>query len=256
MKSLRLPLILLSLLCIVFLLVAIQQFLGRQQENKARLKVEGELQEAIQAKESIQNELEEQKRIRADLESQLGSFKGQFTSLQSQAETLATQLAEERRAKEDALSELDEKTREMESLRASFENEKKEKLVVQEQLDKIKKEYVSLKDQLNSIKVQNESLARQIQELQPKKEVELEKIVVKPGRGQEGKILVVNKEFNFVVVSLGNNKGIIRGTIFGIYRDGDLIGRAEVEKVYETMSAANILPDSEAIREGDLAKVL
>ncbi|MFH1778499.1 MAG: hypothetical protein ABH847_00490 [Candidatus Omnitrophota bacterium] len=255
MKS-RLPVILLSLLCIVFLLVAIQQFLGRQQANKARLSSEKSLQEAIQVKEALQNELEEQKRIRADLESQLASTEGQFTSLQSQAEELAATLADEKKAKEEALSKFDEISHAAETLRTSLESERKEKLALQEQFDKIKKEHTSLQDQLKTIKTQNESLAKQIQELQSKKEVELDKIVVKPGSGQEGKVLVVNKDFNFIVIGAGNNKGITPGIVFGVYRDGNLIGKAQVEKVYETMSAANILPDSGEIKEGDLAKAL
>ncbi|KPK40114.1 MAG: hypothetical protein AMJ78_07525 [Omnitrophica WOR_2 bacterium SM23_29] len=255
MKS-RLPIILLSLLCIVFLLVAIQQFLGRQQANKARLISERSLRETIQAKEALQNELEEQRRVRADLESQFASIKGQFTSLQSQAEELAAALADEKRAKEEALNKFDEKLHEAETLRVSLESERKEKIALQEQFDKIRKEYVSIQDQLKTVKAQNESLARQIQELEVKKEVELEKIVVKPGSGQEGKVLVVNKDFNFIVIGAGNNKGITPGVVFGVYRDGNLIGKAQVEKVYETMSAANILPDSKQIKEGDLAKAL
>lgn len=256
MKASRLPIILLSLICVVFLGVAIQQFLGRQEENKARLLTEKKLQQTIQAKESVQNELDEQKKIRADLESQLASIKGQYTSLQAQAEALAAQLADEKRAKEDTLSQLDEKTREAEDLRTSLEDEKKNKFALQEEFDKARREYAALQEQLRNLKATNETLSKQVEDLQAKKEVELEKIVVKPGRGQEGKILVVNKEFNFIVVSVGNNKGITQGIVFGIYRGGNLIGKAQVEKVYETMSAANILPDSGEIKEGDLAKAL
>ncbi len=256
MKPSRLPIILLSLICVVFLGVAIQQFLGRQGENKTRLTTEKKLQQTIQAKEALQNELDEQKKIRADLESQLGSLKGQYTSLQVQAEALAAQLADEKRAKEDALSQLDEKKREAEDLKVNLESAQKDKLALQEEFDKARKEFAALQDQLRNLKGTNESLSKQIEDLEAKKEVELEKIVVKPGRGQEGKVLVVNKEFNFIVVGAGNNKGVTQGIVFGIFRGGDLIAKAQVEKVYETMSAANILPDSGEIKEGDLAKAL
>lgn len=255
MKS-RLPLILLSVLCIVFLLIAVQQFLGKQSENKARLGTEKSLREATQARDSLQDELEEQKRVHADLEAQLSGLKGQFTSLQAQAEELADALADEKRAKEDALAKLEDKSREAETLKISFEQAQKERAAIQEQFEKVRKEYASIQDQLKSLKSQNDALTKQLQELQAKKEVELEKIVVKPSKGQEGKVLVVNKEFNFIVISAGNNKGITPGVVFEIYRGGSLIGKVQVEKVYETMSAANILPDSKEIKEGDIAKAL
>ncbi len=256
MKSLRLPLIILSILCVVFLLFAMQQFLGRTQEKSARTIAEKDLDEAKQALAKVQKDLDEQKKVKTDLETQLLDINGKFKSIQDKAEKLAAQIAEEKRAKEDALALVSDREQELQSLKASLESEKKDRDSLQDEYNKIKKDYVFLQGQLKAAHATNEDLAQQVEELQAGREVQLDKIVVKPGVEPAGKVLVVNKEFNFIVIAAGNNKGITQGVIFSVFRDGNLIGKAQVEKVYETMSAANIMPNSAEIKEGDLAKVM
>lgn len=256
MKSARFPLIILSLLSVIFLLVAVQQFLGGQKEKSNRAVTEKTLEDTKEAKDQLQKELDEQKKLRSEMELQVTDLKGKVSSLQEQAEQLAIQIAEERKAKEDALAQLSEKVKEVEGIKTNFESAKKEHLSLQEQYDKINKEYESLQQQLKSVRVANDNLTRQLQDLEANKEVELDKIVVTPGAEAEGKVLVVNKEFNFIVVSAGNNRGLRPGVVLTILRDGKFVAKVQVEKVYETMSAANIMPDGGDIREGDIAKAM
>ncbi|MDP3786583.1 MAG: hypothetical protein Q8R05_03420 [Candidatus Omnitrophota bacterium] len=256
MKSARFPLIILSLLCVIFLLVAVQQFLGGQKEKNSRTVTEKVLDETKQAKDQLQKELDEQKKLKAELELQVTDLKGKVSSLQDQAETLAAQIADERKAKEDAVAQLSEKVREIEDIKTNFESAKKEHDSLQEQYDKISKDYDSLQVQLKTVKGQNDNLTKQLENLEAKKEVELDKIVVTPGAEAEGKVLVVNKEFNFIVVSAGNNRGLRPGVVLSIFRAGRFVAKAQVEKVYETMSAANIMADGAEIREGDIAKAM
>lgn len=256
MKSARFPLIILSLLCVIFLLVSVQQFLGGQKEKNSRAVTEKVLDETKQAKDQLQKELDEQKKLKSELELQVTDLKGKVTSLQDQAETLAAQIADERKAKEDALAQLSERTKEVEDIRTNFESAKKEHLSLQGQYDKINKEYETLQQQLKTVKAANDNLTKQLQDLEANKEVELDKIVVTPGAEAEGKVLVVNKEFNFIVVSAGNNKGLRPGVVLNIFRDGKFVAKVQVEKVYETMSAANIMPNGGDIREGDIAKAM
>lgn len=256
MKSARFPLIILSLLCVIFLLVAVQQFLGGQKEKNSHTVTKKVLDETKQAKANLQKDLDDQKKLKAELELQVTDLKGKVASLQDQAEKLASQIAEERRAKEDAVAQLSEKMREVEDIKTNFESAKKEHFSLQEQYDKINRDYEILQEQLKTVRAQNDALTKQVEELEAKKEVELDKIVVKPGAEAEGKVLVVNKEFNFIVVSAGNNKGLTPGVVLSIFRDGKFVAKAQVEKVYETMSAANIIADGAEIREGDIAKAM
>ncbi|MDD5073147.1 MAG: hypothetical protein PHX64_01560 [Candidatus Omnitrophica bacterium] len=256
MKSFRLIVILLAILCVVFLVFSLVTFSGLQTEKKNRVATENSYKDLLANKEDLQKQLDDQKKLKTDLESQLADLKGKVTSLQDKAEKLAAQIAEEKKDKEEALAKLSDKDKEIEEVKTNWESEKSSRAAVQEQFDKLQKEYVAVQKKLGDLQATNQGLLKQVEDLQAKKEVDLERIVVKPGVDAEGKVLVVNKEFNFIVVAAGNNKGITPGVTFGVYRNNKLVAKATVEKVYETMSAANILPDSGEIKEGDIAKAM
>lgn len=71
----------------------------------------------------------------------------------------------------------------------------------------------------------------------------------------EGKILVVNKEYNFAVINLGSKDGVKTGNVFSIYHNNKNIGEVRVEKVHDSMSAADFVSSKmkEQIAEGDRA---
>jgi uncharacterized phage infection (PIP) family protein YhgE len=74
----------------------------------------------------------------------------------------------------------------------------------------------------------------------------------------QGQVVVVNRDYDFVVMNLGRNHGLQIGQEFQIVRGSEVVGRVKVEKVYDELAAAAILPDSkkDAIREGDLLKAI
>ena len=66
-------------------------------------------------------------------------------------------------------------------------------------------------------------------------------------------VLTVNRKFNFVVINLGSQDGMKIGDKAEIVRDGRTIGTVEIEKLYDSFSAATILKEDgkNQIREGD-----
>ncbi|MCK9431920.1 MAG: hypothetical protein PHQ84_00765 [Candidatus Omnitrophica bacterium] len=56
--------------------------------------------------------------------------------------------------------------------------------------------------------------------------------------GLEGKVMIVNKEFNFAVINLGSKDKVAMGDEFVVSRAGKTIGEIKIEKVHEFMSAA------------------
>jgi hypothetical protein len=74
----------------------------------------------------------------------------------------------------------------------------------------------------------------------------------------EGQIVVVNREYDFIVMNLGKNQGLSVGQEFQIIRGSEVLGKVKVEKIYDELSAAAILPESKksSIREGDLVRPL
>lgn len=71
----------------------------------------------------------------------------------------------------------------------------------------------------------------------------------------EAKVLVVNKDYNFVVINLGSKDGIAVGNVFSLYHANKYIGDVKVEKVHDSMAAAGFISNNikEQISEGDKA---
>lgn len=68
-----------------------------------------------------------------------------------------------------------------------------------------------------------------------------------------GEVLTINREFAFLVISLGKKDGITEGMVFDIKRDNRDLGRLRVETVRENISAAALIDKDtlSEIRAGD-----
>ena len=122
------------------------------------------------------------------------------------------------------------------------------------------KERSSLSNALLSAQSEKKSLKTELSKLMAHspEEVDLGQIVVSATPALEGKVLVVNHKFQFVVVNLGSEKELSVGTLLNIYRQGQLIGRVQVEQVRENVAACRILPELtlQDIQENDAVKEL
>ena len=113
-------------------------------------------------------------------------------------------------------------------------------------LDKLEKEIIARREaQIQLIIAMQEKriLGAKLKEfIELPKTIELEKVVVKAAPVLVAKVLMVNKDEAFIVVDLGREDNLRIGDTLSVYRNGEFIGRAEVEKVQEKVSAAAILP--------------
>ena len=89
-------------------------------------------------------------------------------------------------------------------------------------------------------------------------EVDLGQIVVSTAAPLQGKVVAVNQPYQFIVVDLGREQNVSEGTILGIYRETDFIGRVQVESVRQKVAACRVLPEwtREEIQKDDLVKEL
>jgi hypothetical protein len=141
-------------------------------------------------------------------------------------------------------------------VQVNLEQTKQEKTSLDERLARSQKDYQEILAQLNKIKTEKEALELKIAQTESKN-VPLDKIVLKRGIVADGRVLVVNKEYNFVVINLGAKDGMKVGTNLLVYRQETVIGKIQVEKIYETMSSATILPETTSeLKEGDSVKVI
>jgi len=87
--------------------------------------------------------------------------------------------------------------------------------------------------------------------------VELPKVIVNPSEIKTGKVVVVNRKFNFFICNLGQQDGIQLNDQVAVYRNNIMIATAVVEKVYDNLSANGIAKVKKgfSIQEGDTVKV-
>jgi hypothetical protein len=74
-----------------------------------------------------------------------------------------------------------------------------------------------------------------------------------PPTGLTGRILVVNPDWNFVVLDVGSEAGLGTQTELIVYRTDQLVGRVRVSSVQNQTAVAEILQDwqQQPLREGD-----
>ena len=122
-------------------------------------------------------------------------------------------------------------------------------------MDTLQVDYDRIKKEATRLTNEKINLEQKVAELQEKQQsVNLDKIVVSPDDSDsfnpkqvakpimQGKILVVNKEYSFIVTDIGQDKDIQKGMKFDVMDGPKFLGQVEVDKVYDTMSSAAILP--------------
>ncbi|MCM8812035.1 MAG: hypothetical protein NC910_03180 [Candidatus Omnitrophica bacterium] len=283
----KLGTILLSLALVGAIAAAAVIFLDRNKERDRRIWVEDQLEKIKIAKAALEKEIEELKSVKQTLETQL-------TDAASQAKKLADDLAAEKRSRETLSGELTKVRSEAASLNEKLRGLENEKKAVADELARAKQSYQALSNELTTLRQAKEALEKRVKEMLTAQSSQAERIVVRPAApvgaspaapaspaaaapvasqpqperiavsaapssaDMEGKVLVVNREFNFVVVNLGSNDGIEVGTRMNVFRSGKQIGAAQVERLYENMSAATILVEEQKtqLKEGDTVRVV
>ncbi len=264
----------LIVLIVIFIAAAGFIFNLYQKEYAQNVKLQGQLVELENRQKQTAAQLEESKKNAADLEIQLQEAK-------SRIDALANELTAEKSAHADT-------SRRLEQLQGDLTNQKSLREDLEGRLNQVQEESKKIKEEIKIMQQQKTALEEKIKNLEEGvANVELGKVVVSPdapaatgpgdqppalaspepapanvkpakqgpplvAKGQEGKVLIVNKEFNFVVINLGSKDKVSLGDEFQVSRAGKPIGDIKVEKVHEFMSAAGFNESlRDAIREND-----
>jgi hypothetical protein len=194
------------------------------QEKQTRTETQAKL-------EQLSSDFELQKELRADLEKRLSQAQDDTRSVQAQLSELTSQK-----------TELEAKVRELE---VKTQNIELGKIVVAPPETAVP---VSAKGKKQKSAPASKQQQQQQQQVKSTKEA-----ATAVSGGQEGKVLVINKDYNFVVINLGTRDGVEVGTPFSIFRGNKYIGDIKVEKVHDAMSAAGFVTDGlkDIVNEGD-----
>ena len=71
-----------------------------------------------------------------------------------------------------------------------------------------------------------------------------DEFTLSPPRGKEGKVVAVNTIWNFVVINMGSQDGMVNGAEISIKHENQIIAKATVTSVEELTSAADLIKDS------------
>ena len=123
-----------------------------------------------------------------------------------------------------------------------------------EQISRINKDFKDLKDALAGTQEENKVLGKKVDRLQaqldrfldPRKPVFLK-------ASCKGKVLVTDPKWNFVVLDVGEDKGMKEFGEMLVNRNGKLVGKVVVRTVQKDRSIANVMPGWELgeVMEGD-----
>jgi len=262
--------VLLIVLFLVSLCLAGGIFYLFQKERAENLK----LQEQV---EDIKVNLEKTKVELASSKKEISAFELRLKDAQTQIDTLNSDLQQEKASKQEALQQI-------EAMRVDLEQQKALRLDLEKRFSQAQDEVKRTQAQLKVLESRKMDLEAKISELETKSQnletkvqgIELGKIVVssetpapkpqlvtKPISGKqekvtftsgtEGKILVVNKDYNFAVINLGSKDGVGIGDVFSVYHNNRYLGDIKIEKLHDSMAAAGFVsPDiKDKASEGD-----
>ena len=270
--AVRIVVVGLAVLLVVTAGMAAVFYQGKTQEAARRARVEEDLRGALKAKARAEQERQALQEAQRALEEQVAALGRERDALQEkvlQDEQLYLQLEEELAQQRAQLTEV----------QGYLDTERSEKQALATRVQQLEQEKSDIETRLSQLTHERQELERQVQALGGGGQVPLERIVVQPTPGAagaaapsppsasapasapsgiQGQVLVVNRDFDFIVTSLGERDPIQVGTLLGVYENGRMVGRVQVERIYGTMSAATILPETkkDVLKEGQVVKTL
>ncbi|MFC1708586.1 hypothetical protein ACFL2J_00805 [Candidatus Omnitrophota bacterium] len=263
-------------------------YISFEKERRMRVELEGQLSSAQDDKKAIEIELNEISEEKASLETKIEENKGFISKLNDKLAAeiktkellkheqggLLKKITEITEGKRSMQEVLDEKLQEITALQNKLDAAISEKTGLSqesEDLSFLKEDAVDLErivvaptiseaprqgigQEVENEVVEVDEEPGEMPEETPR--IELEKEAKRPAISCE--VMLINREYNFLVLSVGEVDGVKEGDVFEIYRADTSLGQVRIEKVHERMSAANFLPDLfiAQVSEGDKAERL
>ena len=259
------PVILLIFLLLVTVAAAFLGFMGLQKEKQRNVVLQEKVEQLEVKKRSAEKQVADLRQQLDDLKQQLAQQQAKIQDFDNQIKWLNDELSVEKKTKEEALLEAEKLKEGIASLESAKSNLEAELKTGQEALG-------SLQDKLAVLEKSREGLKNKPGDLEVKsQDVQLEKIVIAsssdniqrpeghglasssqsqnpntpvtaqaalPQAPLEGKVLVVNREYDFVVVNLGQKDNVNIADTLDIFRKDKKIGELRIEEVRDTMSVA------------------
>jgi len=223
---------------------------AQQQIDKLNTDLEQEKamkQEALAQAEQIRIDLEQQKGIRADLEIKLTRAQEDAKNMQRQLDRLQSEKA----GLEIRIKDLGAQAERQQQAQAKQGVELGTIVVGTESGSPAKAK------KTGKAVTEKKSGKKKVEKEKPEAEKQEQKTAapqaITPAGSLEGKVLVVNKDYDFVVINLGSKDNVSAGEVFSIYHKDNYLGDITIEKVHDSMSAAGFVSAGikDQVKEGD-----
>jgi peptidoglycan hydrolase CwlO-like protein len=233
------------------------------QEKATTTRLTGELTDMQAKNTSLQSQLD-------DATKKVAALKASVDEAGQKITDLTADLDKELQQKQESGTQLTQLQKDLDQEKADKAELEKKLAESQQALVTLNSRIKEMEGQMKDLEGVRATLEEKIKNYEDKKNVELGKIVVNqettapasadaaaavvaaPAKSLEGKILVVNKEYNFAVINLGVKDGVTNGNIFTVYRSNKPLAELKIEKVHDSMSAAGFTADiKNKIAEGD-----
>lgn len=241
------------------LLVNEKSFRKTSDANLEQLKmIESKLQADVkEARQQIVLLDEKKKEAEIKIESLLEDLdleRGLREEAKKQNQELQSSLQKETEAREELSARLSQ----------DLEAAEERYLAIKTELDAARQRNKDLETAQKKLESQNQDLQQKLSQSSPSSSgtsataqdeggVELGKIVVNPAGEGKGKVISIDSDTDFVIVSLGERDGIAIDTVLSIYRGQQYLGDVKVSRVLPEMSAADFIPPlkSQSVQKDD-----
>ena len=197
-----------SALIVLLLITSITYYILNKKEKTLRIYTQEELSKTIVKKSFIENKLEETIIAKKTVQKELNTEKRKRFALETEIEEKEEQIRL-------SLSRLQKEIVARRETEAQLVITMKEKGILEAKISKLTKKTGTF---------------------------ELERIVVKTTPILVGRVLMVNREYDFIVADLGRGDNVKLGDVLSVYRNEKFIARVQVERLEENICAAAVLP--------------
>ena len=217
---------------------------------------------------TLQADLKQQTDGRVKAETDLASTKKELKKTSDSLAQTKTELEAATAAKEKADADLAAQTKRADQLTEDLTKTRAERDTAQQdlaafnalhlspqQISGMDKAYKSLQENLSVAQTENTVLARKVNKLDTELKVYRDPtFFVSLPASLKGKVLVADPKWNFVVLNVGEDQGVLERGELLVNRNGKLVAKIVVRSVQKDRCIANVLPGWELgeVMEGDL----
>ena len=217
---------------------------------------------------TLQADLKQQTDGRVKAETELASTKKELNKTTAELKQTKTELEATTAAKEKADADLAAQTKRADQLTEDLTKTRAERDTAQQdlaafnalhlspqQISGMDKAYKALQENLAVAQTENTVLARKVNKLDTELKVYRDPtFFVSLPASLRGKVLVADPKWNFVVINVGEDQGVLERGELLVNRNGKLVAKIVVRSVQKDRCIANVLPGWELgeVMEGDL----